>query len=328
MKECMETDKPLVSIVMATYNPRMDWLKEQLDSLNDQNYESLELIILDDCSTRLSIEELHACVKACITKIPYQILQNEENLGSTKTFEKLTMLANGKYIAYCDQDDVWHNDKIEKCLSKIAVTTGVLVFSDMNIIDGEGRKTADSITKVRRHHKFYSGSGLAEILLFSNFVTGCTMLIKTDIAKEAVPFCPYMVHDHWLALFSSINGNLLFLNQPLINYRIHENNQTLMMAGVANKESYLRVRIEEALKKYIWLRERFRENQELWETIGQAIEWMEARQSYFKNIGKSGAIIWKYRKFSYLTSLFELIAPIVPENLFMFVIGLKKKNII
>ena len=328
MKECTETDKPLVSIVMATYNPRMDWLKEQLVSLNNQSYKALELLILDDCSSVVPLVAIENCVRDCITRIPFEINQNVQNLGSTMTFEKLTTLARGKYIAYCDQDDVWHRDKIEKCVEKIEASMGMLVFSDVNIIDGGGRRIADSMTKVRKHHRFQSGAGLEKVLLFSNFVTGCSMLINTDTAKEAVPFCPYMIHDHWLALFSSINGNLIFLEQPLIDYRIHENNQTLMMAGVTNKESYLKIRIEDALKKYLWYRERFRDNPELQKTITQAVEWMEARQAHFKNITKGIAIIWKYRKFSYWTSVFELIAPMLPENLFMFVIGLKKKNII
>jgi len=328
MKKCTETVKPLVSIVLATHNPRMDWLKEQLISLEKQIYRPLELIILDDCSTTVSLEAIRTCAENCIHSIPYQIFQNEENIGSTKTFEKLTQLAGGEYIAYCDQDDVWHEDKIETCLETLIKSSGVLAFSDMIIIDGEGRKVADSITKVRKHHKFYSGSGLAKILLFSNFVTGCATLIKTDKAKAAIPFCPHMVHDHWLALYCSVNDDLVFIEKPLLDYRIHENNQTLMLAGVFNKSSYFHIRIEKSLEKYIWLQEHIGGSNDLNNTISQAIEWMRARKEHFYNAFKGAATIWKYRKFSYLTSIFELGAPFMWEGLFMFIIGLKKRNII
>lgn len=338
MKECTETGKsggdsygigkPLVSIVLATYNPRMDWLKEQLVSLENQTYRPLELLILDDCSPMVSLDEIRACVEDCIQSLPYQILQNEENLGSTRTFEKLTLLAKGKYIAYCDQDDIWHEDKIETCYKILKEESGTITFSDMIIIDSEGKETAKSITKVRKHHKFYSGVGLAKVLLFSNFVTGCTILIKTEKAKKAVPFCPHMVHDHWLALFCSIDERLVFIQKPLIDYRIHENNQTLMMAGVEGKASYLKIRIEEALKKFLWLKERFQGEVELSQTIDQAIEWMEARAARFKGLNGNVEIIWKYRRFSYWTSIFELLAPMFPDKIFMLVIGLKKKNII
>lgn len=328
MKECTETDKPLISILLATYNPRINWLREQLDSLERQSHRPMELLVLDDCSSKVSLEAIRKCVGDCIKSIPFQILQNEKNLGSTKTFEKLTLLASGEYIAYCDQDDIWHGDKIETCLNKLMKELGVFAFSDMVIINDKGEKIANSITKVRRHHKFYSGTGLGHRLLFSNFVTGCTVLIKSEKAKEAVPFCPYMVHDHWLALFCSIDERLSFIEEPLLDYRIHENNQTLMMAGIEGKSSYKRIRIEEALNKFLWLKAHFKKSPNLSLAISQAIDWMEARKDHFNGSFKSVRTIWSYREFSYVTSIFEIFAPYLPEKLFLFIIGLKKKNLL
>lgn len=328
MKECTGIGKPLVTIVLATYNPRMDWLQEQLTSLENQTYRPLELLVMDDCSTKVSLGEIRDCVQACIRSIPYQIMRNEENLGSNKTFEKLTLLAGGEYIAYCDQDDVWHEEKIETSFDELKKENGILVFSDMVIIDAKGQKTAESITDVRRHHKFYSGEGLSKVLLFSNFVTGCTILIKAEKARASIPFCPYMVHDHWLALFCSLSGILVFIQKPLIDYRIHESNQTLMMAGVNDKNSYLKLRVEEALNKFYWLREHLQSDAELSQTIDQAIEWMTARKSHFKGSLKGVKTIWTYREFSYLTSIFEIFAPYMPEKIFLSIIGLKKRNIV
>jgi glycosyltransferase involved in cell wall biosynthesis len=338
MKECMGTgnpgegkfqaDQPLVSIVLATYNPRIDWLKEQLDSLERQTYRPLELLILDDCSTKVSLEEIRQCVKDNIRGIPYQILQNKENLGSTKTFEKLTMLAGGEFIAYCDQDDVWHGDKIQRYLAKFSQPNTAMVFSDMNIIDACGNQVADSITKVRKRHKFQSGAGLAQTLLFRNFVTGCAMMMKAEEAKGAVPFCPYMVHDHWLALFSSTRGEICFLSQSLIDYRVHGNNQTLLLAGVKDKNSYLNVRIITSLSKFLWLQERIKDDRKLSKIISQAIEWMTARRDNFIRRGSGFRGVWKYRRFSRLISLFEIAAVFMPERLFYFFIVLGRKNII
>lgn len=332
----METDsiekktaeKPLISIVLATYNPRMDWLKEQLDSLEWQSYRPLELIILDDCSSKVPMDEIEKYVAASIRSIPCQIMQNEENLGSTKTFEKLTMLAQGEYIAYCDQDDVWYADKIEKYIAGFSRSNAVMVFSDMNIIDTHGNQTADSITRIRKHHKFQSGSGLTQSLLFRNFVTGCAMMMKADEAQRAVPFCPYMVHDHWLALYSSMVGEIYFLNQSLVDYRIHNNNQTLLLAGVTDKKSYLNIRIITPLNKFLWLKERFAEDLELSRTIGQAIEWMTARRDNFTNRGSSTRGIWKYKRFNLLISVFEIVAAFIPERLFYIFVILARKNII
>jgi glycosyltransferase involved in cell wall biosynthesis len=172
MRECTATDKPLVTIVMAVCNPRMDWFKEQLVSLNNQSYENLELLAIDDCSSEISFDEISETIKACITNIPYKLSRNSENLGSTKTFEKLTALAGGDYIAYCDQDDIWYSDKIETLLGCFINENVNLAFSDVQIIDESGIITADSITEFRTRHKLYEGRGLSGKLIIQNFVNG------------------------------------------------------------------------------------------------------------------------------------------------------------
>lgn len=323
-----EITKPLVSIVMAVYNPKLNWFVEQLKSINNQTYKSIEIIVIDDCSTRVDFYKIKKCILKYITKFPVNIIRNDKNLGSNKTFEKLTIKASGKYIAYCDQDDIWNKNKIEAYVDKIENSTADLVFSDMNIIDGKGKFIADSITKVRKYHVFSSGRGLTPILLFSNFVAGCAMMIKSDIAKKAIPFCPYMVHDHWLALFTSREGELLFINEQLINYRIHDSNQTLMMAGVYDKETYLKQRIEVPIYKMFWLKEFFKCNEELNKLIDEHLEWLIARYKNLYGCYRNLSNIWKYRKFGYNTSIFEIFAPYMPHKIFNFVIDLKKKNIL
>ena len=56
MNGCMETDKPLISIVMAVYEPNLQWFKEQLESLEAQTYPNLELLVIDDCSPTVPFE--------------------------------------------------------------------------------------------------------------------------------------------------------------------------------------------------------------------------------------------------------------------------------
>ena len=109
----METDKPLISILMAVYEPNIKWLREQLVSLNEQTYPNLRLYIRDDCSPTVSFEEIQSCVQDCISAFPVILQRNEKNLGSNLTFERLTQEADGKYFAYCDQDDIWLPEKLE-----------------------------------------------------------------------------------------------------------------------------------------------------------------------------------------------------------------------
>lgn len=325
MNGCTETDKPLISIVMAVYEPNLQWFREQLDSLEAQTYPNLELLVLDDCSPTVPFETVRQYVAQSIRSFPYQVARNEKNLGSNGTFEKLTQQAHGKYIAYCDQDDVWLPEKLEILQKTIEQTGATLVCSDMYIIDGQGKQTADSITKVRRHHVFHSGDNLAEELLFRNFVTGCTMLIPADLAQQAIPFCPYMVHDHYLALWCAEHGSIQSVMKPLINYRIHGGNQTGLMAGVKDKQSYGVIRIDKTVQRLQWLNEHFLCSKQTKHVLKNGIKWACARHENW-NSGKQKAVVWKYRSFSKMPSLFELFFRNAPESVFDFILVLAKNN--
>lgn len=318
MKECTETDKPLVSIVMATYNPRMDWLREQLISLENQSYENLELLILDDCSSEVPFNEIEDCVNRCITRIPYEIHQNEQNLGSTKTFEKLTLLAKGKCIAYCDQDDIWDRDKIKTLLDFLNNDNINLAYSEVTIIDETGRAIADNITEYRKRHILFEGENLVEKLLLRNFVTGCAMLIKAETAKKSIPFIENMVHDHYLALSASLTGGLALCRKALVSYRIHDTNQTNTLAKVKNKEDYYVYKIKAYNNQLRQLENRFAGIN--FTDISNIKKWANARDLYYRGNWKSAGMIWKYRNFDLSISLFELIMLKMPSPLFLFVL--------
>ena len=323
----METGKPLISILMAVYEPRLDWLQEQLESLDGQSYPNLKLYIRDDHSTAVPFTKIEELVKNCIRSFPYEINRNEKNLGSNETFEHLTREAEGEYFAYCDQDDIWLPEKLDVLQEEMEKSGALLVCADMYIIDAEGKQTADSITKVRRRHVFHSGEGLAENLLISNFVTGCTMLVGSRTAKTAVPFCPFMVHDHYIALCCSAAGRIQSVIRPLIRYRIHGANQSGVMSGVRDKASYGEIKIDAMVKRFQWLRENFLYRENIEQEICQRLKWMLARQSNWKE-HRERKTVWKYRRFSPLASVFELAAVYFPNKLFLFFVGLKKKNLV
>lgn len=161
MSGCTETGKPRIAILMAVYEPRMDWLREQLLSLNAQTYPNLMLYIRDDCSPTVPFEEIQSCVQDCIRAFPYEIRRNEENLGSNGTFELLTREAEGEYFAYCDQDDVWLPQKLS-CLEAAMAERTQMAYCDMEIIDGDGRKIAGSLKEIRPRLRYVQGEGLAE----------------------------------------------------------------------------------------------------------------------------------------------------------------------
>lgn len=327
MSGCTQTDKPRIAILMAVYEPRMDWLREQLCSLNAQTYPNLMLYVRDDCSPMVPYEEIQSCLQECISAFPYVVQRNEKNLGSNRTFERLTQEAEGDYFAYCDQDDVWLPEKLEILERAMSESGALLSCSDMYIIDGKGAQIADSITKVRKHHVFHSGKELAAGLLTHNFVTGCTMLLQAKLGKRAVPFCPYMVHDHYLALWCAEQGAIISVEKPLIRYRIHGGNQTGLLAGVYDKASYGRVRIDAAYCRMAWLKENFPCCAKMKKEIEARLCWLEARQRNWNHRG-GAMLVWRYRKFSQLPSLFEIVACHMPEWLFCKFVELGKRNLV
>lgn len=307
----METNKPLISILLAVYDPNLLWLREQLVSLDRQTYPNLRLYVRDDASPTVPFEEIEACVRECVTRFPVIINRNEENVGSNLTFQRLTMEAEGRYFAYCDQDDSWLPEKLSVLEEAITRHHALLVCSDVQVMDGLGEKTADSITRLRPRHRFCSGEDLAGQLLYRNFVIGCTMLISASTAKEACPFVKYMVHDHYLALFASMHGRIYSVPEPLVRYRIHGNNQTGVLHGITTKEDYAQKHLGLFIARIRELSARFS-----FPELSLAQQWAAAREENWKGRARGSYRLWKLRRVNPSTSYFELIGRRLPPCLF------------
>jgi len=214
---------PLISIAMATHNGEK-YLKEQLDSIYAQTYKNIEVIVTDDCSTDGTIEILRQYANSHGLKY----YMNEQNLGFVKNFEKAITLCNGEFIALCDQDDIWEPNKIEILLESIG--TNLLIHSDCSLID-EVDNVISSQWKgeIKSHKKFDS-------FVFTNVVTGCTVLFNRELLKYCLPFPDNLAyHDWWLAIVAAKFERIKYLNKPLVRYRQHNEQDT----GIAKKTSKL-----------------------------------------------------------------------------------------
>lgn len=212
----------LVSIVMATYNGEK-YLRQQLDSILQQTYQNFELIVVDDASTdrTLSILEKYAVLDDRIHVFPA-----EKNLGLVANFERGLKLAKGDFIALSDQDDIFRKDKIEVMLAAMQDHPGRdLAVSDLSLIDEEGKEIAQSMW---HYQKLNPSQGKPfRRLLYSNFATGCAMMIRRRLLKIALPFPPdCLVHDWWLAVVaaSSKAGGICLVGDQLTAYRQHGSN--------------------------------------------------------------------------------------------------------
>jgi glycosyltransferase involved in cell wall biosynthesis len=103
---------PLVSVILPTYNWKDEWISKSIESVLNQTFKDFELIIINDFSTN-DVEKVIKRFQKKDSRIVY--LTNEENLKITKTLNRWLGVANWKYIARIDDDDIWNdNTKLEK----------------------------------------------------------------------------------------------------------------------------------------------------------------------------------------------------------------------
>lgn len=248
-----------VSVLLALYKPNKIYLQKQLRSIEYQTYKNVEVFILDDSGINIKINLLDIISKE-LRKTKFHLFSNSKNLGSNKSFDILTKIADGDYFAYCDQDDIWADNKIEKLVNKLESESAVTCYSDLSVIDQNDSLINKSFKKYSRRIKHVYGINKYNYFFHRNSITGCSMLIKSYIAKSALPFPDYKVyvHDHWLAIFSSCVGKISYINEPLVHYRIHENNQigNKIMEEIFTKKDYIEKKIVPQVNRTLVLKEK------------------------------------------------------------------------
>jgi glycosyltransferase involved in cell wall biosynthesis len=203
---------------MCTYNGEQ-YLIEQLESLINQTYENLEIIIFDDRSSDGTMDILKAFASRD-TRL--SVIQNEKNLGYVKNFEKAIYQCKGKYIALCDQDDVWELNKIERLVN--AINDSLLIYHDSQLIDVKG----NPLKKVSDLMNMYRGNSPLPFL-FYNCISGHSCLFNNQlipILKATGGFNPKLFHDWWIAFLAAYHGVIAYIDEPLVKYRQHSNSNT------------------------------------------------------------------------------------------------------
>ncbi|CAI3632150.1 glycosyltransferase [Clostridium neonatale] len=311
MSKCMQIDKPLVSILLAVYKPNEKWLIELLISLNEQTYENLELLIYDDCPDSPVNEDYF---KKHITNFKYTLIRGETNKGSNKAFEELTKLGNGEFFAYCDQDDIWENNKIEILTTLIKKERSIIAYSDMKVIDEDGKIVANTLLDVKTRLNYIKGEKILSKIFFKNCISGCCMLIESKVAKKAIPFSKYVLHDQWLSIIASCYGKICFTNKSLVKYRIHGDNQTYSLKGINDKKDYYKLRVEVLKDRLIELENFISKND---------VDLDEIKEFCCARINKNIFKIIKYRYLCKKEAYFEVAIKYMPNFIFKIIIKVK-----
>ena len=216
-----------ISIALCTYNGEK-YLASQLESFVAQTRLPDEMIVCDDQSTDHTLNILNDF--ASKAPFPVHVYINEQRLKSTKNFERAIGLCSGDVIAPSDQDDVWLPAKLARMEAEFAVDERVaLVFSDAFVVDEQLQskhyRLSQSLKFTPRLRNRLERGDAFGVLLKQNFVSGMTMAFRARYVPVALPISSLWVHDGWIALTLSLYGQIRFIEEPLILYRQHANNQ-------------------------------------------------------------------------------------------------------
>ena len=203
-----------ISIVMCTYNGEK-YIKQQLNSLVNQTYKIFEVIVQDDCSKDNTIK----IVKEFENNLPLKIYINKENIGFNKNFEEAILKSNGDFIALCDQDDVWENNKLQILIEEIGDST--LIYSNSLLVDSQ-LNSLNKTLKDRLKIDFIS-SFSAVNFLFNNCVSAHSMLFKKELLEYVRIPENFYFDEYIAAVAASLNG-VKYIDKNLVLYRQHDSN--------------------------------------------------------------------------------------------------------
>ncbi len=213
---------------MSTYNGEK-YIKEQIDSILNQTYKDWRLLIRDDGSTDKTLQIIEEYVKRFNEKI-YFIKDNRRHLVAQMSYFELLNHSRAEHIMFCDQDDVWMPHKIEmtltkmKSLEKLYSDRALLAHSDLRVVDANLKVISDSFWKYQKLNP--NMKSLCNLLIQNN-VTGCSVMINKKL-KEILKTAPnnMIMHDWWAALVASAFGAIGYIDEPLVLYRQHGENNT------------------------------------------------------------------------------------------------------
>ena len=205
------TDNPKISVVMSVYNGER-YLKEAIDSILNQTFTDFEFLIVNDGSTDASLEIIQSCQDERI-----RLINNEQNIGLTKSLNKAMSQARGEYIARQDADDISLPNRFEEQIKYFDQHPEVaLLGTSVYKIDEQG-KVVGRITVPAK-----PGGNLLKANQFSH---GSTMFKREVVDRlggydELFRYC--QDYEFWgrIAKHYTVRN----LTQPLYKLRFHGGN--------------------------------------------------------------------------------------------------------
>jgi glycosyltransferase involved in cell wall biosynthesis len=252
--------KPTVSVVIPAYNHER-FIGAAIESVLGQSFGDLELIVIDDGSTDGTSEVIQSYKDSRMTYL-YQ-----ENQDAYNTINRGLELAQGKFIAILNSDDVYTFDRLEKLLEKQQETGAQCLFTDVIPISDKGEQFIDpgfgwNIWHKKNRDFFFKCGDLYTAFLKGNFmVTTSNLFLTHEAVKHTGTFSSLRyLHDYEyiFRVMLAFPGQVIYMHdRKLLFYRIHSGN-TLGEGPILAREqdmtlirSYMLARIPEQLQNIV-----------------------------------------------------------------------------
>jgi glycosyltransferase involved in cell wall biosynthesis len=210
-----------ISVALATHDGER-YLAAQLRSLARQTLPPAELVIYDDCSRdgTVAVAERFAAE----APFPVRLIPGRDSVGPHEAFIRAAMACSAESIAFCDQDDIWLEGKLERCSDALGYEGVLLALHAASVVRHDlsptGRR-CPSISTAR-----VAEAGAVDPLLTT---PGFAMVFRRSVLSwgdwVGRPASRYwqgaMTHDEWIALLATSAGRTAFIPRPLVLYRQH-----------------------------------------------------------------------------------------------------------
>ncbi len=221
-------EKPLVTIIVVSYNHGR-FIRENLESIRNQTYENIELIVGDDASKDNSVEIFEQWLQE--NNYPAERNFHAENTGLATMLNECITLAKGKYIKLIAADDFLHQEAIEKYVSRLESSGEKygMVFSNTHTVDDNSFIVKDfadydSLGNIDPHI-------FRKELIKGNRIAALTVLLKTDVIKETGKYdTRFIVEDYFRWLKISEKYLIAYIPEKLTYYRMHPQNTSKIKA--------------------------------------------------------------------------------------------------
>lgn len=207
----------MISVCIPTYNGEK-FIYQQIISILSQINSDDEIIISDDGSTDKTLDIIKSFNDDRLKIFYNNKIKSKYSFNlTTQNLQNALLKARGEIIFLADQDDVWIDNKIERCINYLKNGYD-LILHDCAIVDQNNNLIDKSYFKLNN-----STPGIFNNIVKNSYL-GCCMAINKKVLNYALPFPKDIPHDIWIGLIAEEFTKVKFLQEILINYRRHGNN--------------------------------------------------------------------------------------------------------